>query len=173
MVIREQLLIEHSKSNSEKITNYIGDDAQRLEELMDCFFCNEYRVSQRAAMVVSNCFDHKSELMQPYLSKLVENLNALNIHIAVKRNTIRILQFVDIPEDIQATLFDKCLIYLVDPKEPIALKAFSMGILYNICKIHPELKGEVIPLIEDEIKRSESAGILSRGNNILRKMNQL
>lgn len=173
MNIREQLLVEHSKANTQKITEYIGDDAERTAELMRCFFSNEYRVTQRAAMVVSDCFDRNPELMRPYLTQLVENIEQDDIHVAVQRNTVRILQFIDIPEELQARLFDRCLSFLIDSKMPIAVKAFSMGILYNICKDFPELKAEVIPLIEQELSHTESAGVRSRAKNILKKLSAL
>lgn len=172
MNIKEQLLVAHSKANTEKITDYIGSNQTRLKELMHCFFSNEYRVTQRAAMVVSNCFDTHPELMNPYITSLINNLSQENLHVAVKRNTVRILQFISIPEELISPLFDHCLNYLIDSKEPTAVKAFSMGILYNICKIYPELKHEVIPLLEEELKRNESAGVLNRGKKVLTKLNR-
>ena len=173
MNIREQLLVAHSKENTQKITMYIGTDEKRLDELMQCFFSNEYRVTQRAAMSVSDCFDLHPQLMQPYVEQMVDNLSDPKIHVAVKRNTVRILQFIDVPEEHTSALFDHCLSFLIDSKEPIAVKAFSMGILYNICKKYPDLKVEVIPIIEEEIGRSESAGVLNRGKKISKKLYQL
>lgn len=173
MKIREQLLFAHSKENTRKITNYIGSNKDRLQELMNCFFSNEYRVSQRSAMAVSDCFDQHPHLMQPHLERMIANLNTENIHIAVKRNTVRILQFIEVEENLQSELFDHCINFLKDPKEPIAVKAFSMGILYKICKQYPDLKTEVIPLIEDELEYTDSAGVRSRGRNILKKLNSL
>jgi len=173
MDVRAQLLVEHSKANTQKITAYIGDAPDRIAELMNCFFSNEYRVTQRAAMAVSDCFDQNPELMRPYLKLLCQNLENEDLHIAVKRNTVRILQFIDIPEELQAPLFDRCLAFLMDAKMPIAVKAFSMGILYNICKGFPDLKAEVIPVIEQELTHTESAGVRSRAKNILKKLEAL
>jgi hypothetical protein len=173
MDIRKQLLEEHSKENSLKIVNYINDDEGRFETLFSLFLSDEYRVSQRAAMVLSACFDKNPYWFNKHLPTLIQNLDMNNLHVAVKRNTVRILQFVEIPEDQQVALFDHCINYLADAKEPIAVKAFSMQILYNICKEHPQLKTEVIPLLEDVLERNESAGIQSRGRKILKKLYQL
>ena len=173
MKIKEQLLVAHSKENTRLITAYIGDSKERLRELMDCFFGNEYRLSQRAAMVVSHCFDERAEMMQPYLEKLILNLENEAIHIAVIRNTVRILQFTAIPEKLQARLFDKCLLFLADTQMPIAVKAFSMTVLLNICKCFPDLKVEVIPLIEDVLKYTESAGVKNRGKKVLTQLYKL
>jgi len=53
MNLREQLLLEHSKTNSELITKWIGKNKSRFSELMQLFLHDEYRVVQRAAWVLS------------------------------------------------------------------------------------------------------------------------
>ena len=173
MNIRTQLLITHSKNNTNKIVDYIGNDIEKLADLMNCFFSAEYRVNQRSAMAVSALFDKDEKMMQPYISQMIANLDNENIHVAVRRNTIRILQFVKYPEQQIAALFDHCLSYLIEPKEPIAVKAFSMAVLYNICKIHPALKAEVMPLLEEELERTDSTGVKSRGRKVLYQLQQL
>lgn len=40
---------EHSKKQTDRIVNYIGDDKQRFAILMKLFFKGEYRITQRAA----------------------------------------------------------------------------------------------------------------------------
>lgn len=173
MNIREQLLVEHSKENTVKISKYIGGDKARLDELMKCFFSDTYRVSQRSAMVVSYYFDEYPQLMEPYLQQLIVNLEKENLHIAVKRNSVRILQFVSIPEQHLSSLFDRCLHFLVDQEEPIAVKAFSMQIVYNCCKRYPELAQEVTPIIDSLLEYSESKGILARGRKIRKLLAKL
>jgi len=173
MDIKQQLLLEHSKANTKLIVGYIGNDPLKLQELMDCFFGNTYRVSQRAAMAVSHYFDQHIELMRPYLDRMVEELSKDNLHVAIKRNIVRLLQFVEIPEKQEAILFDHCLKFVADPKETIAVVAFSLGIIANICKKHPELKVEVIPVIEDLLQFTESAGVKNRGKKILNRLNRL
>lgn len=172
MNIRAQLLLEHSKTNTKRIREHIGRDKVRLEELMNCFFAEEYRVSQRSAMVVSDVFDNAPALLDPYIAALIKNLKSEN-HVAIKRNTLRVLQFIEIPENQISELFDHCLENIVSVKEPIAVKAFSMTVLLNICKRFTELKHEVIPLLELELERNESAGVNNRGSKILKALNKL
>ncbi len=162
MNIESQLLIAHSKSNTKKIVDFIETDKLRLKELMNCFFHGEYRVSQRSAMAISLQFDRHPKTLESYIDKIISNLMTNDLHVAVKRNSLRILQFITIPEESTSILFDKCLEFLVTKKEPIAVKVFSMTILANICKVYPELKSELIPVIELELNRK-------LGNNKPRK----
>ena len=173
MNIRDQLLVEHSKKNTERIREFIGNDEQKLAALMECFFKNEFQVSQRAAMVVSAVFDHSPKLIAPFIPKLIDSLTKGQYHVALKRSTIRILQFIEIPEKKTSVLFDHCLNNVVNVKEPVAIKAFSMKVLLNICKIFPELKHEVIPVIEIELERNESAGVINRGKKVLQALRKL
>lgn len=173
MNIRAQLLVEHSKKNTDAIRSYIGQERNLVKELFDCFFSDETRVSQRAAMVISAVFDHDPHLVLPYTEELIENLLNNSQHVAIKRNTIRILQFMELPESQTSAVFNHCLENIISVKEPIAVKAFSMTVLLNICKKYPELKQEVIPILELELERNESAGVLNRGKKVLKKLNQL
>ncbi len=173
MDIREQLLLEHSKANSCLIRDYIGEDKKKFEELLQLFLAEEYRISQRAAMVISACFDENPVLVNPYRAKLIENLLDREVNIAVKRNTIRILQFMEIPEKYKARMYDYCLAQLHSENEAIAVKAFAMQVAYNLCEDFPELKSELIEAIQLNLDTTDSAGVRARGKNILKKLNKI
>src|ERR1700733_4930068 len=89
---------EHSKKQTDRIVNFIGDDAARFAELIRLFFKGEYRITQRAAWPLSYCVRRHPELIAPYYKQLLDNLQRKDIHVAVIRNTVRLLQDVDIPK---------------------------------------------------------------------------
>jgi len=64
-------------------------------------------------------------------------------HDAIRRNALRILEDIDIPEKYCGELFDLSNNYLHDIKEPIAVRAFSISVMFNIAKKYTELKTEV------------------------------
>ncbi|MEQ8244521.1 hypothetical protein [Fulvivirga sp.] len=168
MDIKKELLFEHSKSQALKISNYIGNDQNRFDELMILFFDTEYRVTQRAAWVVSHCADKYPELIEPYIEPMILNLKK-DITVAVQRNTLRVLQEKEMPNTIIGDAADICFKILESAKEPIAVKVFAMTLLANICKKVPELKNELKILIEDQLPYG-SAGFKSRANKILKKL---
>jgi hypothetical protein len=45
-----------------------------------------------------------------------------------------------------------------------------MQILYNISEKEPELKHEILAVIEDEMENHSSAGIISRGRKLAGKL---
>ena len=171
MNLREEILKEHSKKQTQKIVSFIGDDIKLFAQLMNLFFANEYRVTQRSAWVVSECFQNHPELVDVYLKSLIENLNN-QVHDAVKRNTLRMLQFITIPKDLQGMAFENCMKLLLNIEEPIAVKAFAMTVLSNICKQEPDLKNELKIVIEEQLPYG-SPGFKSRANKVLKEWQKL
>ena len=171
MNIEKELLKEHSRIQTLKISTFIGSNTKRFDNLMTIFFDSHYRLNQRAAAILNKCHTNQPHLVTPYLNRLISNLNSINLHDAVKRNTLRILQFVELPEEKKGKVYTICFKYLTSSNEPIAIKAFSMRVLANICKTHPELKNELIPAIEPMIPYG-SSGIKSRGEKILKELIQ-
>ena len=61
----------------------------------------------------------------------------------MKRNVVRILQFVDIPRGLQGIVANQCFEFLSSIDEPIAVRTFSMTVLAKIAKDEPDLKKEL------------------------------
>jgi hypothetical protein len=57
----------------------------------------------------------------------------------------------------------------MNTKQPIAVRVFSMTVLCNLAGKLPELKNELIPLIEDQMPYG-SAGFISRGRKVLKDL---
>lgn len=167
MDIKAQLLTEHSKTNADLIRNWIGNDCERFTILVQLFLENEYRVSQRAAMVLGHLYDAHPEMIAPFLPKIIKHLRKPDIHDAVKRNIVRILQTIDLPKKHHGQVADICFNYLADPNTAVAIRAFSMTVLWNICLKVPELMPELKATIEDWLEHG-TKGFESRGKQILR-----
>ena len=171
MNILETLNNEYSKESTMKIVNYVMDDDERLKELMNIFLYGEWRLVQRSAWVVGY-LGEKTSLLNHYLSEMIKNLKREGIHDAVKRNTIRSWQFMDIPDEHLGEVAEVCFTYLGSQKEPIAVKVFSMVVLERIVQKVPELKDELIFLIEEQLPYG-SAGFKNKGKKILSSLSKL
>lgn len=169
MNILKELQKDFNKSTCDRIVAYIGDDPKRFSNLVDAFLNSEYRINQRAAWPLSYSVKKHPELIKPHLKKVITNLKKPKIHDAVKRNTVRFLQFIEIPRSLHGITLDHCFKLLQDKKEPIAIKVFSMSVLANLAKEYPELKGELIATIEDQMPYG-SAGFIARGKKVLKQL---
>jgi hypothetical protein len=169
MNIKEALLKEHSKAQTMRIVNFIGDDPAHVETLMSLFLADEYRVTQRASWVISYCAKTYPALISAHLDKMVGKLTEPGVHDAVKRNIVKVLADMDIPDPLCGEVMDICYRYLRSADEPIAVKAHAMSVAGKISQRYPELKPELKTMIEDMLPFG-SPGIISRGKKILRSL---
>ncbi len=161
------LAAEHSKKQCDKIVKYIGSNKERFADLMKLFFESEYRITQRAAWPMSYCVKNYPDLIQPYFSRLINNLQKKGIHDAVIRNTVRLLQDVEIPKKYHGKLMDICFGYIQANDVPVAIKVFSLTILHNLSKQYPDTISELKLLIEERWEH-ETVAFHSRAKKILK-----
>jgi hypothetical protein len=165
--LEEEVLREHSKRQALRIAGWINKDKRRLKKLIELFLNGKYRVTQRLAWVVSICAENHPELIGPHLKEMVKKMQQPGVHDAVRRNVVRILQDIDIPNDLLGTVATVCLEYLSSADAPIAVKVFSMSVLANIAQKEPDLRMELRLIIERQLPYA-GAGFRSRARNVLK-----
>ncbi|MBC7450473.1 MAG: hypothetical protein H7259_03180 [Cytophagales bacterium] len=168
MNLRTELLKEHSVIQAIRISSWAVQNKEHLKELMEIFFSTEPRIAQRAAWAASKAYELKPEWFSVYILKLIR-ISGKPVHDGIRRNSLRILQSMDIPKKYEGEMLDIAFQMLADPKAAIAIKAFAMTIAFNLVKTYPELKSELKILIEDQLPYA-TAAIKSRANKILKKL---
>ena len=166
MILREEILKEHSKTHALTIANYACESKESFKELMQCFLDDEYRLAQRAAWSVSWAAKEKPDMIYPHIKDLVSVLQKKNVHDAVIRNSVRVLQEIEIPEKYHGEVMNACFEFLEKPSTPVAIKAFSLTTLFNLSKDYPEIKPELKLIINDRLDY-ETAAFKSRAKKIL------
>lgn len=169
MNLRAEILKEHSKARCNKIVQWVGTGQKRFDELFGLFLHDESRVVQRAAWPVSYCVEAHPPLIKKHWKALTGYLDKPNLHDAVKRNSVRMMQYIEIPEQFHGEVMNRCFAYLESPVESIAVKVFSMTVLANLAKKYPEIKAELILLIEDQLPH-QTAGFKSRAKKVLKEL---
>lgn len=157
MNIKEALLEEHSRKQCDNIVRYIGKDQKRFDELVMIFLNGEYRVMQRAAWPLSYCVTANPVFIKTHLKKIIQNLKKPGLHNAVRRNTMRLLRDIEIPEALHGEVMSICFQYIAEPKEMVAIKAFSLTVLGRLAKIYPEIIPELKLTIEDQLPHQTAA----------------
>lgn len=167
--IHQLLKEEHSKKQTDRIVRYIGEDKTRFAVLMELFFEGEYRITQRSAWPLSYCVRAHPGLIEPYFKRLLLNLTRKDIHVAVIRNTVRLLQDVEIPRRFHGQVMSICFDFAQSPETPIAVKAFSLTILGKLAPEYPDIRGE-LKLIIDEQWDHATPAFRSRAKKILKTL---
>ncbi|MGZ3899232.1 MAG: hypothetical protein ACXVNM_13255 [Bacteroidia bacterium] len=171
MDIKQALIDEHSKPQTLKIVKYVGNDSSRFKELMNVFLNGEYRLTQRSAWPLSEIAIEHNELIKPYYSKLIIKLQKAGEHPAIPRNILRIFQEIDIPVKYHGILIDLCFKFIMELNRPIAVRAFAITVAANISSNYPELKNELIIILEDLKKYPQQPAITSRIKSAYKQLN--
>jgi hypothetical protein len=170
--LESMILAGNSRFNADLVANYIGTNEELFKELIELIHRGEKPVTQRASWIMTAVTDEYPWMILPHLSEITDKLPKYSlIHPALVRNTLRQLAQIDIPEELMGKLFDLCYNFLIDTKQPVAIRVYSMQVLYNISVKEPELQGELKLILESYIDES-SAGFMSRAGKLLKKMNQ-
>ncbi len=114
MDLESEILKEHSKRQMVRIAKWVGNDRKRFKQLMDLFLHGEFRVTQRAAWIISECYELNPQLVIPWLPAMIKKMQEPGVHDAVRRNVVRLLQFVEIPLPC-SELWSRCALIISDP----------------------------------------------------------
>lgn len=117
MNLRDKIIKEHSKTSCSGVVKWIGSDQKRFDELFRLFIHDEPVVRQHAAWPLSYAVIAHPSFIRKHFSKLLKNLRQPNLHNAIKRNTMRLLQAVSIPEKFQGDVMNICFDYVTSPTE--------------------------------------------------------
>ncbi len=146
MNIREAIMVGKSGTLSNAVVKYAIEHKEAFKELMACFFDQDLMVCQRSAISVGKIAMADQKCIEPYINKMIA-AQANPINSAIRRNVIRTFSLIDIPEKHRGLIFELSFNYLNDPKEAIAVRAFSITICGKMCSHYPELKEELLQVL--------------------------
>jgi 8-oxo-dGTP diphosphatase len=132
------------------------------------------KLAFRASWTLTKVCDKFPELIYPYLSQIVDIIDKIENESAL-RSFLRIISLSDFSKISirqHGLLADYCFKALKSGFTAIAIKAYSMEILYQLSLIYPELANEFSASIRI-LMEDGSAGIISRGQTILKKLAEM
>jgi len=142
-----------------------------FRKLLEYSYSPDRKLAFRASWTLTKVCDKFPELIYPHLSDLIVSLPKFD-NESVKRSFLRILSLSDlnnISSSNHGILAEFCFSMLRSGFSAIAVKAYSMDILYKLSIIYPELANELATSIRI-MYEDASAGIKSKGKTILKKI---
>jgi hypothetical protein len=149
-----------------QLADYLVTNKVYLNKIIDIYCTGPDRITQQAANPLEWIARTKPAVLIPYVNRLVKALAMADVNTSMKRNTLRIFQFMDLPQKFQGQIVTLCFKYLEDPAEPIAVKVFSMSTLHRQAGHSPELMRELKLVLEHQLPYG-SAGFRSRANKVM------
>lgn len=172
MNLREALDAEHSKAQTLRITAHIGGSRKRFKKLLAIMKGDDRKLPQRAAWVLRHCAEAHPEVVQPHLGELLENLRRPGLHDAVKRNTMKAVTELELPDDLAGLAADIAFDLLASPGEAVAIRVYSMAVLARLCEREPALADELRLVIEHQLPLETKPAFRSRARHVLRALDR-
>lgn len=143
-------------------------------KLFEYSHSSDKKLAFRASWTLTKVCDKFPDIIYPYLAQIVETLSKLDNESAL-RSFLRIISLSDLGKiniGQHGVLADFCFNTLNSGFSAIAVKAYSMEILYRLTMIYPELANELSASIRILLEDG-SAGIISRGQMVLKKLAEI
>ena len=163
-----------SVQEADWIASTATDNPAVTRKLLEYSYSEDRKLSFRASWTLSKVFDKNPEMIQPYLQDMVEKLNSLD-NESTQRSFLRIISLADISKmslKHHGFLADHCFKAMNSGFSAIAIKAYSIEIIYRLALIYPELANELSASIS-MLQGEGSAGIIARGRIILGKLAEI
>ena len=160
-----------SMKEAEWIATSAIENPAIFDKLLEYSFSDDEKLAFRASWTLTKVCDKFPELIYPHLSMIIESLSKLENESAM-RSFLRIISLSDmdrISEKNHGILAEHCFSLLRSGFSAIAVKAYSMEILYKLVLKYPELRNELSATI-NMLQPEGSAGIVARGRQILKKL---
>jgi hypothetical protein len=160
-----------SRKEAELIALSAAENVEIFERLLEYSFSEDAKLAFRASWTLTKVTDDYPDLILPHLDSMVEKINEIK-NESVLRCFLRIISMSEpgqINRDLHGMLADSSFALLRSGFSAIAVKAYAMEILYKLAIEYPELQNELSETI-NLLKTEGSAGIISRGRQILKKL---
>ncbi len=145
-----------------------------FRKLFNYSFSADKKLAFHSSWALSKVCDQYPELFDAWLPQIIDVLGKLENESA-QRSFLRILTQTDMAKltgKQQGILADHCFSALRSGFSAIAIKAYSMEIIYKLAVIYPELAHELAATI-NMLQGEGSAGIVARGTIILKKLAEM
>jgi len=143
-----------------------------LRRLVEYSFSEEKKLAFRASWTLSKVYDKYPELIHSDLQRIIESLDKLD-NESVQRSFLKMISMSDlnmVSSKHHGILADHCFRMLRSGFSAVAIKAYSMEIIYRLAQIYPELANELSTTINMLEGDGSSAGTLARGHIVLKKL---
>ena|ERR1035437_1347857 len=143
-------------------------DEQLFNQLFHFIFSGDHRVAWRSCWIIDIASEECPDLLSDKLPLIIDGF-LLTGDRSLKRHFTRILCRYQIPEEYQGSIVNRSF-ELLAPSEPIAVRVFALQLLFNISLVVPDLKRELISVIESLMEEGSSRGFINRSEKLLRKL---
>lgn len=143
-------------------------DERLFDQLFQFIFSDDKRLAWRSCWIIDTASEKFPDLLADKIPDIIAGLLS-TMNSSLKRHFTRILCRYQIPGEYLGVVVNRSF-ELLAPSEPVSVRVFAMQLLFNITKELPDLKGELICVLESLMEEGGSAGFLNRSGKLLREL---
>ena len=143
MDLQAEILKEHSKRQTVRISRWVGGNPARFNDLMKLFLAGDRRTTQRSSWIVSCTGERHPELITPWLMRMLKRMKEPDVHPAAARNVLRVMTRIELPGNLLGRVTSICFDELASPQSPTAVRAYALVVLANIAEKEPDIIREI------------------------------
>jgi hypothetical protein len=165
------ILKARSKLSITQIALLALEDETKLDLLLQNIRSENERLFYISSWALSDISEIYNEILFDKVLYIVETINNSS-HQGLKRNLMKVIQLVAIPEDLEFKIGEMCLCFLKKRDETIAVKAYSVTVLENLLSKNIVFNEEVLFELEKQMIYSTPA-FHARAKKYLKKAKKL
>jgi hypothetical protein len=167
----EILDLPKSKKTVDSLLTFINAHPHYIEVLVEQLNNKSKNNAELSAWAISYLGETRPLELKPCMSQLIHVLEHTS-NSSIRRNILRCFEYLPVYDQLEGLLFNTCSKYILDFNQPIAIRAFSIGICLKIIKKHQELINEFEAII-DSLENNLSPGLISRVHKVKRYLNKV
>lgn len=157
------------KEEAKLVAQSIAENPMYMKELWEICISNE-KHSWRATWILDKIYDIAPDLVRLYIPQMIELVPTLSNESKL-RQYLKLISLEPLPSNISGDFINYCFDALISSTSAIAIKVYTMQILYNFSLQEPDIQNELALVIEEQMENG-SAGLCSRGRRILKAINK-
>ena len=127
--------------NKQEFVAYLDNNPDKFNETIKISLENDIRLSWRATWVLFHSIENNDKRIQPYIKDYIEAVK--NKKDGHQRELLKLLDKMEIPEDIEGYLFDVCVSIWEQVNKISSVRITALRIIFGIAKKYPELNNEI------------------------------
>lgn len=148
--LAEQLMAELSRRNIDLVVSWALGQPEAISCLVEITLSQEEKLSSRSAWALEKLSDRFPGILDEFIPEIITAISTIQAS-SIRRTLAKVLMLHIIPESLEGQTLDFCLKMIERVKEPVAVKANCMTVLFNLLPKYPDLKNEVFTIIETQI----------------------
>ncbi len=150
MELKDRLVTGIKKVEVNQLVQEVLSSDVLFAEMVQCAISNHRVQGPKAAWVIAHATAIDPRMANLFLKQWRETLDK-TLNPSVQREILKIISHCSLPEEMEGWFLNKCFMILQSPTTEVAAKYHSISFILAQTKRFPELKLELVSILEEQV----------------------